>query len=80
MLKQNEDIVLTSNGKPFALLVETDESNLEEHLKELRIARAKLALSRIRKQAQEAGLDKLTSKDVDSIIANVRKQRRAGRR
>ncbi len=78
-LKDGEDIVVTSNGKPFALLVETDEASLEQQLKEMRFAKARLALSRLRKQAQEAGLDKLTSDEIDELIARTRKKRREGR-
>jgi len=71
-----EDVVLTANGKPVAVLVGVDESNLEEALLTIRQARAQQALSRMRRMAAKRGLDKLTSAEIDAEIRAVRSRRK----
>jgi len=72
LLREGEDLVLTSNGKPFALMIETDEGHLEKHLLELRRTRARMAVSRIRERARARGLDRLSPREIDSIIETAR--------
>ena len=74
LLHQNENLVLTSNGKPFAFLIETNEEQFEEHLTELRRTRARTTISRIREHAHETGLDKLSQKEIDKIIQQARRE------
>ncbi len=76
-LVQKEDLVLTSNGKPVAILLRIGEDDFEETLGAVRQARAVLALSRMRRRAAELGLDKLTPEDIDKEIQAVRAQRKA---
>ena len=45
-LKTEHEIVLTCNGKPFAILVEADEDTFEEKLAVLRRSRARAVLDR----------------------------------
>jgi antitoxin (DNA-binding transcriptional repressor) of toxin-antitoxin stability system len=71
------DLVLTSNGRPFALVSRVSEESLEEELKALQQARAKVALDRLREEARERGLSGVSMEKVDQIIAEVRKGRRA---
>ena len=70
-LAQKEDLVLTANGKPIAMLLGIEEGELEETARLIRQARAQRALSRIRRQAARRGLDKdKTSRSV--IAAEIR--------
>jgi antitoxin (DNA-binding transcriptional repressor) of toxin-antitoxin stability system len=71
------DLVLTSNGRPFALVSRVNEESLEEELKALQQARAKVALDRLREEAHGRGLSCVSMEEVDQIIAEVRKGRRA---
>ncbi len=70
------DLILTSNGRPFALVSRVDEESLEEELKALQQARAKAGLERLREEARRRGLAGASMEEVDQIIAEVRKGRR----
>ena len=78
-LKTEHEIVVTSNGRPFAILAEVDEETFEERLKALRRARARALLDRIQARAKERGVDKLTMKEIDAEIAAARRERQTGR-
>ena len=79
-IEAGEEIVITRNGKPFALLTGTQPSRLEEDLKLIRRARATAAISRMRAQAKAAGAAKMTQKEINAEIAAVRENKRAGGR
>lgn len=64
ILQQGEDIVITSHGKPFGILIGTNESKVHELLNEVVRLRARLAVSNMRKQAQMRGLDKLSQAEI----------------
>jgi antitoxin (DNA-binding transcriptional repressor) of toxin-antitoxin stability system len=70
------EALLTSNGRPVALMLGVDGDSLEENLETLRRARALQALGRIRRQSRERGVDKLNMKQIDALIAKSRKERR----
>ena len=75
-LKKSGKIVLTSNGKPIALVMPVDELSMEEELIALRQAEAHMALERIRAKAKARGLDKLSFAEIDRIIAESRRERK----
>ena len=75
-LSKEKDLVVTSNGKPIAVLSATTASTLEASLAALRQARAQLAVAAMQQRAQETGSDKLTLDDVNAEIEAVRRQRR----
>ena len=78
-LETEREIVLTSNGKPFAMLTPVEPDTVEDEASAIRQARARLAIDRIRDHARKTGLDKLTMREVDDLIANVRRERRVRR-
>ncbi|MDN5850478.1 MAG: type II toxin-antitoxin system Phd/YefM family antitoxin [Nitrococcus sp.] len=75
-LTKQHELVVTRNGKPFALLTETSPTSLDEDLAHLRRARFGRALTVIRDQAKARGLDKLSTEDVNALIRDARKARR----
>lgn len=75
-LAQKEELVLTANGKPIAILLGVDEDGLEDAAQAVRQAKALLALSRLRKQASRRGSSRLSSGDVDREIRAVRSTRK----
>lgn len=75
-LSKEKDLVVTSNGKPIAVLSATTASTLEASLAALRQARAQLAVAAMQQRAQETGSDSLTLDDVNAEIKTVRRQRR----
>jgi prevent-host-death family protein len=70
-----EEIVLTSNGKPVALVVPVDGDTLEEELRVYRQVRAQVAIERMQKAAKAAGLDSMTLNKIEGIIKDVRRKR-----
>lgn len=70
------EMVLTSNGRPIAILSAVTEENLEETLAAIRRARAIAAVSEIQRRSVELGTDAISLEEVDAEIAAVRKARR----
>jgi antitoxin (DNA-binding transcriptional repressor) of toxin-antitoxin stability system len=71
-LQTEQELVITKNGKPFALLTATAPQRLEEDLKQIRRARATAAVERMRAQARAAGLDSMTLDEINAEIAAAR--------
>lgn len=76
-LQRERDIVLTANGRPFALLSAISPDNVEEDLLAIRNARARQALDRIRASAKTGAAGTLSMRDIDAVIAEVRAENRA---
>ena len=74
-LKIDKDIIITSNGKPIAILNPIEDSNLENSITVLRRARALLALEEIQREAVSRGLDKLTEEEIEEEIKAARLER-----
>jgi antitoxin (DNA-binding transcriptional repressor) of toxin-antitoxin stability system len=68
-------MVITNNGKPIALLTPLSGETLEETLSAVRSARAANALRKLRKTAQENGLDTMTEAEIQTEIDAVRRER-----
>jgi antitoxin (DNA-binding transcriptional repressor) of toxin-antitoxin stability system len=75
-LQKEQDLVVTSNGKPIGILSATTDDTLEESLEAVRRARATLALMRIQMDSLKKGKDKMTLEEINRVIAEVRKERR----
>jgi prevent-host-death family protein len=73
---KNNEVVITSNGKPIAVLSGVTEENLEKTVRAIRRSRALIALEEMQKKSIELGLDKLTDSQIESEIQAVRKSRR----
>lgn len=78
-LNETGDMVVTSNGKPIALLSRVDGATLEETLTALRRARAQVALSELRARAEARGLSNLSPQEIDAEIKAARRDRRPRR-
>lgn len=74
-LAQERDLVITSNGKPMAILSAVSPDDLEESLAALRRARAMAAVEAMQRQSVEAGADRISREAVEAEISAVRKQR-----
>ena len=73
---KNEEVVITSNGKPIALLSAVSEGTLEKTIRMIRRSRALMALEEMQKKSLGSGLDKITDAEIESEIQAVRKSRR----
>lgn len=70
-----EDIVLTSNGRPLAVLVAVPEGELDTTLALVRRARAQAALTRLRREAARSGAATITQEEIDEEVAGARRVR-----
>ena len=70
------ELVITSNGKPVALLSRISEETLEQTLAALRRARAQVAVSQLRAAAQARGSDKMKPSEIDEEIRSARRGRK----
>jgi hypothetical protein len=75
-LADEGEALLTSNGKPVALMLRVDASTLQETLDTLRRAKGLQALRAIRRRARERGLDRLGIREIDAIVARTRNEKR----
>ncbi len=75
-IAEEGEALLTSNGRPVALLLRVDSDSLDETMETLRRARALQALREIRRNARNRGLDRLGTREINAIIARSRKDRR----
>jgi len=71
-LKINNELVITNNGKPIALLTPISEHNLEESLRAVRKAKAIEALGAMRRKAASTGTAGMT---MDEITSEIKKHR-----
>lgn len=74
-LAGERDLVITSNGKPIAVLSAVTEDKLEEGLAAIRRARAMAAVEAMQSASVAAKTDRLTRKEISAEIAAVRKAR-----
>lgn len=75
-LPNEKEMVITSNGRPVALLTAVDQSTVEQSLSAWRRVRATQAISDIQRESARKGADQLTMTDIDVEIARVRQGRR----
>jgi hypothetical protein len=76
-LAQKDDLVLTANGKPIAILLGVEEGELEETARAVRQAKTQFALSRLHKQAARRGTDRMSASAIDAEIRAVRSRRKS---
>jgi len=74
-LPGEREMVVTSNGRPIAILAAVSESNLEESISAFRQARAVEAVASLQRRSLEQGTDSLMVKEIESEIQDVRKNR-----
>ena len=74
-LDKEGEVVVTANGRPFAVMTRVKPDKLEEEILAIRRARAASAISRLRQKAKAKGLDRLTMEQIDTIIAEARRER-----
>lgn len=58
--EQGDEVVVTSRGKPVALLLGIGEEDLEETVRLVRRAKAQAAVSRMRKAAAQQSSDEMS--------------------
>jgi prevent-host-death family protein len=74
-LSEERELVITSNGKPIAILSAVSEESLEKALKSIRAARAVAAVESLQRESVRKGLDRMESEEIEAEIRAVRKKR-----
>jgi len=74
-LDEERHLVVTSNGRPIALLSATSSETFDEALAALRQAEALRAIASMQQRAREAGADRLSLDAINTEIAAVRPRR-----
>jgi hypothetical protein len=77
-LESEGDLIVTVGGKPFALMVNLNDSeDVQDILLLVSRLKAQMAVRSIRSQARKDGLDKMTLKDINALIKKTRAERKA---
>lgn len=71
-LRTGDDVILTNNGKPSAMIINIPEGGFDDVVQAVRQAKAMIALNSMRKKASRLGFQ--TEEEIDSIIRTVRNE------
>jgi prevent-host-death family protein len=74
-LPEEREMVVTSNGRPIAILATISDSNLEESLTAFRQARVIEAVASLQRRSVEQGIDTMSMDEINAEIKAVRKKR-----
>jgi antitoxin (DNA-binding transcriptional repressor) of toxin-antitoxin stability system len=75
-LPGQKEMIVTSNGRPIALLSSINENNLEQILTAFRRARATSAVSSIQYESTQKGTEKISMDEINAEIKAVRSKRK----
>ena len=75
-LEGQKEMIVTSNGRPIALLSSVNENNLEQVLTAFRRARAANAVASIQYESIQKGTDKISLDEINAEIEAARSKRR----
>jgi len=73
LAKQEKDVIITSNGRPVAILTGVDEDTVGDELEAIQRARALKALDSIHKASVSKGTNRITADEIQIEIDAVRK-------
>ena len=75
-LSEDEDAILTNNGKPFAIMIPVDEGNYDSTMDIIVRARALSAMRRNQIAAEKAGIADMSLDEINRIISETRAEMR----
>ena len=75
-LPGQKEMIVTSNGRPIALLSSINENNLEQVLTAFRRARATNAVASIQYESTQKGTDRISLDEINAEIGAVRSKRK----
>lgn len=74
-LEQNDEMVLTSNGRPIALLTPLCEDNMETTVRSMRRSRALAAVGSMQSKSLRNGNEAITLREINDEIKTARQGR-----
>ena len=75
-LSDQKDMIITSNGRPIAILSSITENNLDQVLSAFRQARAMQAVTSLQRESVRKRTDKITMDEIDNEIKLLRSKRK----
>ncbi len=70
-LSAGDEIVITNNGKPTALMIDVSQDNFDDVVQAVRQAKAMIAFNSMRKSAEKKGF--LSEEEIEAEIQDARK-------
>ncbi|MEK6718310.1 MAG: type II toxin-antitoxin system Phd/YefM family antitoxin, partial [candidate division NC10 bacterium] len=74
-LDRDKEIILTSNGKPIALLTRVNEEDFEKTIAAVRRARALMAMEGMQRASLAAGTDRMSDAEIETEIKAAPRRR-----
>lgn len=75
-LSKERDLIVTSRGKPIAILTAVSEEDLKTSLAAIRRARGLAAMKSMQDTSRRLGTHRMSMKEIDAEIAAARRERR----
>jgi antitoxin (DNA-binding transcriptional repressor) of toxin-antitoxin stability system len=75
-LPEEQEMIITNNGKPIALLTPLSDRTLENTISSIRQAKAINAVKLIQQESLKKEFDKITMEEIDEEIKRIRTQRK----
>lgn len=75
-LPEQREMIITSNGRPIAILSSISENDLEQVLSAFRQARATSAIAALQFDSVKKGMDKISIEEINSEIESTRARRK----
>jgi prevent-host-death family protein len=75
-LDREGEVIITSNGKPIALLTRVNEEDFEKTVTAVRRARALMAMEGMQRASLAAGKDRMSDAEIEAEIRAARRSRR----
>jgi prevent-host-death family protein len=72
-LEKEDNLIITSNGRPKALMIKINEDTLDESITVLRRAKSIMALERLHRTSVSTGLSKMTPREIGEEIKGARR-------
>jgi len=74
-LQVDGELVLTTNGRPFAIVSAVQPETFDRELLALRRSRARVAIDRLREHARTDGSDQLSLETIHAVVRDVRRKK-----
>ena len=74
-LPEEQEMIITNNGKPIALLTPLNDENLEDTIREVRRAKAINSIKKMQERSIKLGNNKLKNEEIENEITQYRKEK-----
>ncbi len=75
LAREEKELVITSNGRPVAILTGADEDTFEEQLRAIQRARTLTALESVHAESLKKGTDRISEEEIEQETRAARRER-----